>query len=232
MFAGSALASAPDAPANSASKNAFPPLFDDLRFGFARTDALKLPGAAPGEGEFAESVMLSEARFAGLPWTARLDFAPWPKAEKLAPPGLVRVALIETYTKERLEKVNSWLAANGFELLAMEAEGKRLDFLAILKSFGTKELQKRIGEFYKRDDAKMMAFAWFKTADISREMKITVRNLTELMHVIAAETLEAEVALLGPGDGKISHIIVGFGMPVLELQTFGATPKSEKQANK
>lgn len=219
---------APALGAEAPREPAAPHLFGDWRFGMGRADALRLPGAREGSGDFAGHVLLPETRWAGLPWNVSLEFQEGTGAAGNAPPAatgegarLVRVCLLEAYSRERLEAVNTTLRGDGFEMLVMLAENRELDFLAILKGFGSAELQKRIAALYEVDGMNFMSFGWFDTRAVSREMKIMVRNLQELLRIVAADTREAEVTLLG-ADGKASHILVIFSLPVLETQVYGA----------
>ena len=172
---------------------------------------MKLPGAAPGKGDFAGDVLLPEADFAGLPWSVRLEFRR---------DALVRVSLVEAYTGKRLEAVNKSLRDMGFEMLAMLADGVRLDFVAALKVDGPQGLQGRIEKLHKKENPNRMSYAWFDTRKMSRETKVTARNLSELLQVVAAETREAEVTLLGDGKGGIANILVDFSLPVLVVLTY------------
>lgn len=195
----------------AAPQQTAPKLFASYTFGLPRAQAMKLPGAAPGKGDFAGDVLLPEADFAGLPWSVRLEFRR---------DALVRVSLVEAYTGKRLEAVNNSLRDMGFEMLAMLADGVRLDFVAALKVDGPQGLQGRIEKLHKKENPNRMSYAWFDTRKISRETKVTARNLSELLQVVAAETREAEVTLLGDGKGGVTNILVDFSLPVLELQTY------------
>lgn len=192
-------------------QQAAPMLFASYTFGLPREQAMKLPGAAPGQGDFAGDVLLPEAEFAGLSWTVRLEFRR---------NALVRVSLMEAHTGKRLEAVNNSLRDMGFEMLAMLADGVRLDFVAALKVDGPQGLQDRIEKLHKQENPNRISYAWFDTRKMSRETKATTRNLSELLQVVAAETREAEVTLLGDGKGGVAHILVDFSLPVLELQTY------------
>ena len=108
----------------------------------------------------------------------------------------------------------------GFEMLAMLADGVRLDFVAALKVDGPQGLQGRIEKLHKKENPDRISYAWFDTREMSRETKVTARNLSELLQVVAAETREAEVTLLGDGKGGVDNILVDFSLPVLELQTY------------
>ncbi|WP_308620746.1 hypothetical protein [uncultured Desulfovibrio sp.] len=205
-------------PGPGAPQTATPVIFGEWRFGMDREAALRLPGAREGSGDMAGHVLLPEITWAGLPWNVSLEFR---QGGADANAGrLVRVCLLEAYSRERLDAVNALLREKGFEMLAMRAEGRDLDFIAILKAFGSDELQKRIAGLYQTDSMNFMSFGWFDTRGISREMKIMARNLTELLQIVRADTREAEVTLLG-ADGKASHILVIFSLPILETQTFG-----------
>lgn len=203
-------------------------LVNKLYFGMAKTAALKLPGARPGDGEFAGEIILPEFQFASLPWTARLIFNlrqtnhGIPQKDGASAEILTRVCLAERFAKSRLEAVNAYLRRHGFEMLAMQADGKKLDFLPILKAFGPQELQNRIASLYQRDDLSLMTFAWFDTRELSREMKALTRNLNELLHVAAADTREVEVSVRGE-NGKMTHLLLIFSLPILEIQTFGTS---------
>lgn len=218
---GPALAAGPS-PGPSA-----PLIFGDWHFGMERAQALRLPGAHEGSGDFAGHVLLPETRWAGLDWNVSLEFREGKAGADTGTAAsggngatLVRVCLFEAYSRERLEAVNSALAGGGFEMLVMLAENRELDFLAILKGFGSAELQKRIAALYQADDLNFMSFGWFDTRAVSRELKVMVRNLPELLRCVGADTREAEVTLLGAG-GKASHILVIFSLPVLETQVHG-----------
>ena len=104
-----------------------PMLLTPWCFGLDREDALHLPNAKAGEGEFAGDVMIPRPNFAGLHWTARLEFRE---------NRLVRVSLMHAYVPARLEAVNIALKAMGFEMLAMLVGDSRLDFVATLKTQG------------------------------------------------------------------------------------------------
>lgn len=195
----------------STDRKSQPALFASYIFGLPRAQAVKLPGARPGQGEFANDVILPEATFAGLPWTVRLEFRE---------DALVRVSLMGTGDAQRLAAVNSSLREMGFEMLAMLSDGVRLDFPAILKTGGPDELQRRMKNLLDKKNPVRLSYAWFDTRQISRETKVMTRNLSELLQVVAAETREAEVILLGDGKGNVVHMLVDFSLPVLELQTY------------
>lgn len=199
-------------------------LLDGLRFGLKKQEVMSLPQAREGEGDFKGEVILPELNYAGMAWTGRLEFRKNMRLDnpKGSEPVLARVCLVEKYSRARYEAVYENLRSDGFELLAMQAAGGRLDFIALLKAFGAEELQKRISGIYERDDLNFLAFAWFDTRKISREMKVMARNLNELLQVISADTREAEVILTGE-KGKITHIQVIFSLPILEIQTFGTS---------
>lgn len=216
-------ARAAEAPREPAS----PVIFGDWRFGMERAEALRTPGAREGSGDFAGHVLLPETRWAGLSWNVSLEFqeagaGAWGDSGAAATAGarLVRVCLHEAFSRERLDAVNTALRESGFEMLVMLAENRELDFLAILKGFGSAELQKRIAALYQTDGLNFMSFGWFDTRALSRDIKLMVRNLSELLRVVAADTREAEVTLLG-AEGKASHILVIFSLPVLETQVYG-----------
>ena len=202
-----------------------PVIFGDWHFGMERAEALRLRGAREGSGDFAGHVLLPETRWAGLSWNVSLEFQEAGAdtgAATAARVGarLVRVCLYEAYSRERLDAVNAALRESGFEMLVMLAENRELDFLAILKGFGSAELQKRIAALYQTEGLNFMSFGWFDTRALSRDIKIMVRNLSELLRVVGADTREAEVTLLG-ADGKASHMLVIFSLPVLETQVYG-----------
>lgn len=219
---GQALAATP-----SGKQGEEPPMiFGQWRFGLTRGEALHLPGAKEGTGDFAGHVLLPETTWAGLPWNVSLEFQK-AKGGKAGSPqmvetdaGLVRVCLLEAYSRERKEAVDAALNSEGYELLAMQGAGQELDFIVILKAFGSEELQKRIASLYQTDGLNSLSFGWFDTRTISREMKIMARNLPELLQIVRADTREAEVTLLGE-DGRASHILVIFSLPVLETQVYG-----------
>lgn len=195
----------------STDRKTQPVLFAPYVFGLPRAQAMKLPGAAPGEGDFAGDVILPEAAFAGLPWTVRLEFRQ---------DALVRVSLMGAGGAKRLAAVNNRLREMGFEMLAMLSDGVRLDFLSTLKIEGSDGLQRRIEKLHDNENPARLSYAWFDTRQISRETKVMTRNLSELLQVVAAETREAEVTLLGDGKGGVGHMLVDFSLPVLELQTY------------
>ena len=197
-------------PQQAPSQQNAPVLFPPYVFGMPRAQAMKLPGAALGEGDFAGDILLPEASFAGLPWTVRLEFRH---------DTLVRVSLMEAYSDARLTAVNASLRDTGYEMLAMLADGVRVDFVASLKTDGPEALQKRIKKLHTDKKRERMSYAWFDTRKMSRETKIMARNLSNLLQVVEADTGEAEVSLLGDGKGGVSHILVDFTLPVLELQT-------------
>lgn len=206
-----------------------PAIFGEWRFGMERVAALRLPGAREGSGDMAGHVLLPEIAWAGLSWNVSLEFRQGGRVAATSASGatdggggrLVRVCLLESYSKERLEAVNAVLREKGFEMLAMRAEDRELDFIAILKAFGSAELQKRIAGLYQTEGMSFMSFGWFDTRAISKEMKIMARNLAELLQIVRADTREAEVTLLG-AEGRAGHMLVIFSLPVLEAQTGGA----------
>ena len=217
-------------PGRERHKLADPVIFGKWRFGMERSAALRLPGAKEGNGDMAGHVLLPEVTWAGLPWNVSLEFrrggtGAEAKAGGAPAARLVRVCLLETYSRERLDAVNALLGEEGFEMLAMQAEGRNLDFIAVLKAFGSEELQKRIAGLYRTEAVNFMSFGWFHTRRISREMKIMSRNLPELLQIVRADTSEAEVTLLG-ADGRASHMLVIFSLPILEIQTFGGGQES------
>lgn len=187
-------------------------LLDPWHFGLGKSEALRLPGASAGEGEFAGDVLLPESSFAGLPWTVRLEFRE---------DALVRVILMEVYSKARLDAVSTALREMGFEMLALLAEGTQLDFIATLKTEGTDALRERIDRLSRKPrTGQPEAWAWFDTSRISREMKLMARNVNELLQMVSADTREAEVTLLYDNTGKPAYLLVDFSLPVLERQTF------------
>lgn len=185
-----------------------PALFPPYLFGMRRERAASLPGAATKENG---DILLPEAAFAGLPWTVRLEF----RDERL-----VRVSLMEIYTGRRLEAVNAALRDMGFEMLAMLVDKRRIDFISVLKTEGSAALQKNIAALHETKNPSRVGYAWFDTKNIRRETKIMARNLSELLQIIAADTREAEVTALGDGKGGLTHLLVDFTLPILELQTF------------
>lgn len=220
LAAGAREAPCATPPSPGAPQSAAPVLFGEWRFGMERAEALRLPGAREGSGEMAGHVLLPEITWAGLPWNVSLEFRDG--GGEGASARLVRVCLLEAYSGKRLDAVNTTLPEEGFEMLVMRAEDRDLDFIAILKAFGSAELRKRIAGLYGTEGMSVMSFGWFDTRNISREMKIMARNLAELLRIVRADTREAEVTLLG-ADGKAGHMLVIFSLPVLEAQTYGAS---------
>ena len=185
-------------------------LFGDLHFGLSRADALKLPNAkAGGEGAFATSVTLPATEYAGHTWDVRLDFV-----EDM----LSRVSLMAAHEPQRVVDVNNALSDAGFEMLAILADKSRLDFIVTLKNEGAKALQDKIAAIYNAERVpRRLSYAWFDTSKISRQTKQGVRNLSQFTQVIAADTREVEVTLMGDG-ATMTHMLVDFTLPVMEMQ--------------
>ena len=184
-------------------------LFMNYNFGMLKSDALKLPLAKNGTGEYKDSIILPEIDYVGYKWAVRLDFTD----EKL-----IRVSLMSGYSKERDEAINDELQKTGFSLLAILSDTKRLDCIVVLKTEGQKILQKKIDEMQTKSPLpKRLSFAWFDTSKVSKNIKQRVQNLSQFTQVISADTREVEVTFIG--DGKImSHMFVDFTLPVLEYQ--------------
>lgn len=183
-----------------------PLLFENYAFGMPRALVAALPGATEGSGAFAGDLLLPEASFAGTLWNVRFAF----KNDEL-----VRVSLMERYSPERMRAVTDALRAGKFEMLALLANDKQLDFVSLLKIAGPEGLQNEIASLLGTTVPPRVIYAWFDTSAFSKEMKLMARNLKELMLVVAAETREAEVTLLSENGAEPHLILVDFSFPLL-----------------
>lgn len=206
LTAGPAMSAQTKAPATE--------IFAPWHFGLTYDEAQKLPGARKGEGAFAQSLFMPEVDYAGHKWDVRLDFID---------AMLVRVSLMGAYGNDRSEAVNNALSDGGFEMLAILADGQRHDFIVIMRAEGARGLENKIASVHEKLP-KRLSYAWFDTRNVGRDVKRKVRNLSEFTMLIAADTREVEVTLLGDGT-TMQQMFVDFTLPVLETQTF-SKPRS------
>lgn len=184
-------------------------LFNSYTFSMPRAEIAKLPGATEGEGSFAGDLMLPEAQFAGLPWNVRFEFA----GDKL-----VRVSLMEGYTRERMDKVTAALRGDHYEMLGLLVDSKRLDVLGLLKTAGSDATRERIREMLDNGPRRVI-YAWFQTTEVSHDMKMMSRDLSELLMAAPAGMREAEVTVLAEESTKRpALLLVDFSFPVLMAQ--------------
>jgi hypothetical protein len=182
-------------------------LFGDFVWGTPKNELAKHPGAAPGEGAFADDLLLPEAFFAGLPWTVRLEF------DK---DRLVRVSLIERYSRERMEAVTRQFTKDRYEMLSVLIDTTFLDLVKTLKIRGPEEVREEWKRFVQGKNPERMVYAWFDTSAMSADMKTMAGDLPQLLAMGPAEILEAEVTLLRDSAGsEPAMLLVGFSLPAM-----------------
>lgn len=185
---------------------AAPSLFGSFTYGTPKSELAKLPGAAPGEGSFAGDIMLPEATFAGLPWNVRLEFAN---------DRLVRVSLMERYSRERMSAVTRQLASDKFEMLSVLMDSSYLDLVKVLKTTGPESVKGAWADFVKGKKPERMIYAWFDMSGVSANQKTMAADLKNLLMIAPMETREAEVVLLRDAAGSPGMLLVDFSFPVL-----------------
>ncbi|MDR1659479.1 MAG: hypothetical protein LBR94_03940 [Desulfovibrio sp.] len=182
-------------------------LFENYAYHAPKAEIAALPGATESEENFAGDILLPETSFAGHKWVPRLEF----RDERL-----VRVSLMAAYSAGRMEAVTSFLSDEGYEILALLADDRSLDFISFLKIDGPKALQEKIGEMLSGGPHKRVTYAWFATGGLSRDTKIMARNLTDFFMLAPSVTREAEVTLLRADGGEQVMILVDFTYPILD----------------
>jgi len=183
-------------------------LFEDFAWGMPKSELAKWPGAAPGEDSFAGDLLLPEALFASMPWTVRLEFA----KERL-----VRVTLIERYSRERLDAVTRQLRVDKFEMLSVLIDDSYLDLVKTLKTVGPDGLREAWAGFVQGKTPERMIYAWFETSGMAEDIKLMAGSLEQLLMMVAPETREAEVIVLrDPDTSAPGALLVSFSFPVLQ----------------
>jgi uncharacterized protein YbaA (DUF1428 family) len=185
-----------------------PVLFGDFAWGTPKSELDKRPGASPGEGSLAGDVLLPEAMFASLPWNVRLEFA----NERL-----VRVSLMERYSRERMDAVTRQLRTDKFEMLSVLIDASFLDLVKILKARGPDGVKEEWERFVKDKKPERMVYAWFDTTGMSRDMKSMAGSLQQLLMMAPVETREVEVSLLrDPATSAPGMLLVDFSFPAMQ----------------
>ena len=187
-----------------------PPLFGDFVWGTPKSELAKLPEASTGEGSFAGDLLLPEALFASMPWSVRLEF----ENERL-----VRVSLMERYSRERMDAVTRQLRADKFEMLSVLIDSTFLDLVKVLKTGGPDRVREEWARFVKDKTPERMAYAWFDTAGLTEDMKFMASSLQQLLMMAPAETRQAEVTLIrDPTASAPDVLLVDFSLPAMQAQ--------------
>ena len=185
-----------------------PVLFEDFAWGTPKDALAKRPEAVPGEDSFAGDLLLPEAIFASMPWNVRLEFE-----NEL----LVRVTLMERYSRERMNAVTRQLRADRYEMLSILIDSSFLDLVKTLKTSGPDGLREEWARFVKDKTPERMVYAWFDTTEIVEDMKRMASSLGQLLMMVSPETREAEVILLrDPDTSAPGTLLVSFSFPLLE----------------
>ena len=183
-------------------------LFEDFAWGTPKSELAKRPGASPGEGSFAGDLLLPEAIFASMPWNVQLEF------EK---DRLVRVTLIERYSRERMDAVTRQLRADKFEMLSVLIDSTFLDLVKVLKTGGPDGVREEWARFVKDKTPERMIYAWFDTTGVVEDIKRLAGSLEQLLKAAPPETREAEVILLrDPDTSAPGALLVSFSLPAMQ----------------
>ena len=183
-------------------------LFENFVWGTPKSELVKLPEASPGEGSLAGDLLLPEAIFASMSWNVRLEF------EK---DRLVRVTLMERYSRERMDAVTRQLRADKFEMLSILIDSSFLDLVKVLKTGGPDSVREEWARFVKDKTPERMIYAWFDTTGVPDDIKLMAGNLEQFMRASPVETREAEVILLrDPATSAPGALLVSFSFPILE----------------
>jgi len=183
-------------------------LFEDFVWGTLKSELAKLPEASPGEGSFADDLLLPEALFASMPWNVQLEF----KKERL-----IRVTLVERYSRERMDAVTKQLRADNFEMLSVLIDSSYLDLVKVLKTAGPDGLREVWADFVRDKTPERMSYAWFDSTGMPEDTRRMAASLQQLLLMITTETRQAEVTLLrDPETFAPGVLLVTFSFPLLE----------------
>ena len=183
-------------------------LFEDFVWGTPKSELEKLPEASPGEDSFAGDLLLPEAMFASLPWNVQLEFA----HERL-----VRVTLLERYSRERMDAVTRQLRADKFDMLSLLVDDTYMDLLKMLKTVGPDRMREAWTRLVEGKTPERMVYAWFDISEVTDDMKYIANSLGQLLMMVSADTRQAEVILLrDPETSAPGVILVSFSLPVMQ----------------
>ncbi len=180
--------------------------YGPFTYGMPRSEVEALPGAEKGEDSLAQDIFLPEQTFAGLPWTVRLH---------MYNDKLVRVSLMEAYTRERMDSVTQELMAQKLVVLAIRSDSREFDIYGASRSGDTETVRQRMQEVM-RQTKQSASYAWFDMSVMPEGMVQNARGLRELL-MGSPETLrQVEVVVLADEKTHTPRILsVDFILPLL-----------------
>ncbi|MCH5277372.1 MAG: hypothetical protein J1E80_06005 [Desulfovibrionaceae bacterium] len=194
----------------AAEKSPEPPaLFDSYVYGMARSEAEKIPGIAPGEGDMAEELILPGVTWVERPWTARFIFDS---------DALIEISLVGPYTRESFNAIRAQMTQEQNEIFGIVLDDRALDLFSLISAGGVDGFRARFSELLREKVPTRISYNYFSTKEIPSEVRQRATNITQLLGMVENTIKETEVTLIGDGNGSAPQVIVvSFTYPVLDV---------------
>lgn len=197
---------------------ASPILFGAYAFDAPRETIAAMPGVSSGQGDMAQDLIRMGESYAGLSWTAQLQFID----DKLH-----TVTLLAPYDRPRFDAVRAHLEKNGFEVLGIVVDNKALDLFALVKAEGMDAFRQRFSEFLRAKTPERVSFIWFDTKTVSQDQKKMAKSMGEFLRMVAVDIPQVEVTQMGEaGSTSPQALLVTFSYPVLKVAQAREAKKS------
>lgn len=203
-----ALAMPAMTPAAESSAEA-PALFDSYAYGMPRSEAEKIPGMEPGEGEMEGELILPGVTWIDLPWTARFIFD---KDE------LIEISLVGPYSRDTFNAIRARMDTERNEIFGIVLDNRALDLFSLISAGGVDSFRARFSELLREKVPARLSYNYFSTKEIPDEVRQRATNITQLLGMVESTIKETEVTLIGDGNGSAPQVIVvSFTYPVLDV---------------
>lgn len=195
-------------PAPGAAEEA-PALFDAYTYGMPRSEAEKIPGIEPGEGDMEGELILPGVAWIDLPWTARFIFDN---------DVLVEISLVGPYTRETFNAIRAQMDREQNEIFGIVLDNRALDLFSLISAGGVEGFRARFSELLREKVPTRLSYNYFSTKEIPTEVRQRATNITQLLGMVENTIKETEVTLIGDGNGSAPQVIVvSFTYPVLDV---------------